>query len=174
MAVLAGILMAGGDAVSTQAQNSMQITTTAFKEHEAIPARFTCQGENVSPALSWSGMPANAKSLVLICDDPDAPSGTWTHWVVYDLPSSASELPENVSRSATISGGGKQGMNDFRQIGYGGPCPPSGKPHRYFFRLYALNSMLELRPGARRSDVEAAIGKHLLASAEVFGTYQRR
>ena len=163
-----------GAAASAQPANSMQITTTAFKDHEAIHAQYTCQGENISPALSWSGVPATAKSLALICDDPDAPMGTWTHWVVYDLPPSTAGLPEGVSKSPTISGGGKQGMNDFREIGYRGPCPPPGKLHHYSFRLYALDSMLELKPGAKKSEMEAAMSKHILASAELIGTYQRQ
>ncbi|MGH9434001.1 MAG: YbhB/YbcL family Raf kinase inhibitor-like protein, partial [Terriglobia bacterium] len=126
------------------AASQLSLQTAAFAPGGFIPARFTCKGDDVSPALAWSGSPANTRAFALIVEDPDAPAGTWTHWLVYDLPSSARALPEGVPKTGEISGGGRQGTNDFGKIGYGGPCPPPGKPHRYFFRLYALNARLQL------------------------------
>ena len=152
----------------------MQLTSTAFKEGESIPAKYTCDEGNVSPALKWSGVPAGAKSLVLIADDPDAPVGTWVHWVLYDLPAGTSELAEDTPKSQYLAGGAKQGLNDFQRLGYGGPCPPPGKPHRYFFKLYALDTALELKPGATKKEVERAMEKHILAQAQLMGTYKRK
>jgi Raf kinase inhibitor-like YbhB/YbcL family protein len=119
-------------------KDQMQLTSTAFTEGAAIPAKHTCDATNVSPPLKWTGVPPGAKSLVLIVDDPDAPSGTWAHWVLYDLPATTNELAEDVPKSQYVTSGAKQGLNDFRHLGYGGPCPPPGKAHRYFFKLYAL------------------------------------
>jgi len=155
-------------------KDHMQLTCTAFAEGAPIPAKYTCDGTNVSPPLKWTGVPPAAKSLVLIGDDPDAPVGTWVHWVLYDLPSSVSELPEGVARSQYIPGGAKQGLNDFRHLGYGGPCPPPGKAHRYFFKLYALDTQLDLKPGATKQDVERAMENHVLAQGQLVGTYKRR
>ena len=125
----------------------LTIRTPVFHEGGSIPARYTCDGEDVSPPLEWSGVPEGAKSLALTCDDPDAPSGLWVHWVVFDLPPSVTGLAEGVPPNPEISGGGRQGKNDFRKIGYGGPCPPSGT-HRYVFTLYALDSPSGLPAGA--------------------------
>ena len=152
----------------------MQLTSTAFAEGAAIPAKHTCDARNVSPPLKWSGVPAGAKSLALIVDDPDAPSGTWVHWVLYDLPAAAGELAEDVPKSQYVTGGAKQGLNDFRHLGYGGPCPPPGKPHRYFFRLYALDAVLDLKPGLTKKDIEKAMEGHILDRAQLMGTYQRK
>ena len=116
---------------------SFVLETKAFPKGGEIPSKYTCTGEDVSPALSWNGAPQGTKSFALIMEDPDAPSGAFTHWVVYDLAADAHQLPENVSKTDDLSGGGHQGRNDFRRPGYGGPCPPPGKPHRYFFRLHA-------------------------------------
>lgn len=165
--------MASSIAAEKTEKQSMQLTTTAFAQGQPIPAPYTCTGKNISPALKWNGVPEPAKSLVLIADDPDAPSGTWVHWVLYDLPSATKELPEDVSKGQYISGGGTQGLNDFKHLGYGGPCPPPGKPHRYFFKLYALDTMLELKPGATKKAVEKAMEKHVLAQGELMGTYKR-
>ena len=151
---------------------SFVLDTKAFPKGGEIPVKYTCSGDDVSPALSWSGAPQDAKSFALIVDDPDAPSGTFTHWVVYDLPATARQLSENVSKSEDVSGG-RQGRNDFRRVGYGGPCPPPGKPHRYFFRLYALNAALNLPAGASRQNVEAAMRGHVLAQAELMGKFAR-
>ncbi len=152
----------------------MQLSSTAFKEGAAIPAKHTCDAKDVSPPLKWTGVPAGTKSLALIVDDPDAPVGTWVHWVLYDLPATTTELAEDVPKSQTVAGGAKQGVNDFRRLGYGGPCPPPGKPHRYFFKLYALDAVLDLKPGLTKKDIERAMEKHILAQAQLMGTYQRK
>ena len=152
----------------------MQLTSTAFTEGAAIPAKHTCDAKNVSPPLKWSGVPAGTRSLALIVDDPDAPGGTWVHWVLYDLPATASELAEDAPKSQYVAGGAKQGLNDFRHLGYGGPCPPPGKAHRYFFKLYALDTVLELKPGLTKKDLGGAMEKHILAQAQLIGTYQRK
>jgi Raf kinase inhibitor-like YbhB/YbcL family protein len=152
----------------------MQLTSSAFAEAGPIPGKYTCDDKNVSPPLKWSGVPAGAKALVLIVDDPDAPGGTWVHWVLYDLPATVTELGEDVPKSQYVPAGAKQGVNDFRQLGYGGPCPPPGKPHRYFFKLYALDAPLDLKPGATKKEVERAMEKHLLAHAQLMGTYKRK
>ena len=119
-------------------------------------------------------MPASAKSLALICDDPDAPVGTWLHWVLYDLPVTATDLTEKVPPSESLSFGAKQGINDFKRVGYGGPCPPPGKPHRYYFKLYALDVDLVLKPRATKQELLRAMDGHILAEAQLMGTYQRR
>jgi Raf kinase inhibitor-like YbhB/YbcL family protein len=159
---------------STERTPAMQLTTSAFKTGEAIPAKHTCDGQNLSPAFKWTGTPANAKALALIADDPDAPGGTWVHWVLFDVPPNVTELPEGIEKSQFIPSGAKQGLNDFRHLGYGGPCPPHGKPHRYFFKLYALDKEIGLKPGASRKEVEKAMEKHILAEAALMGTYQRK
>ena len=151
----------------------MQLTSTAFKQGEPIPVQYTCDGKDISPPLKWSGAPTAAKSLVLIADDPDAPVGTWVHWVVYDLPPGTRELAEDISKSQHISGGAKQGLNDFKHLGFGGPCPPRGKAHRYFFKLYALNTALSLPAGATRKEVDRAMKGHILSGAAWMGTYKR-
>src|SRR5438105_2930693 len=117
---------------------AMRIESSAFSEGGQIPRSYTCDGEDISPQLSWSGVPEGARSLGLICDDPDAPGKTWVHWVIFNLPPGTRELPEGVPARAGVSGGGAQGTNDFRKVGYGGPCPPGGS-HRYIFKLYALD-----------------------------------
>jgi Raf kinase inhibitor-like YbhB/YbcL family protein len=149
------------------------LQSPAFSGGGSIPKKFTCEGADVSPALQWSDPPANTQSFALIADDPDAPAGTWTHWVVYDLPAKLRQLPEGVSKQATIPAGGSQGTNDFGKTGYGGPCPPPGNPHRYFFRLYALGKKLDLKPGATKQQVVGAMQSHILGQAELMGTYQR-
>jgi Raf kinase inhibitor-like YbhB/YbcL family protein len=169
-----GPLVANSLAVEKAGKDPMQLTSTAFAEGAAIPAKYTCDARNVSPPLKWSGVPAGAKSLALIVDDPDAPSGTWVHWVLYDLPASVSELPEDLAKSQYVAGGAKQGLNDFKHLGYGGPCPPHGNPHRYFFKLYALDSLPDLKPGLTKKDLESAMEKHILAQGQLMGTYQRK
>ena len=151
---------------------AIRLTSTAFNEGEMIPAKYTCDGANVSPPLSWSGAPEKTKSLALIADDPDAPGKTWVHWVVYDLPASADSLPENVAKQETISSGGKQGTTDFKKIGYGGPCPPSGT-HRYFFKIYALDDETELKPGATKDELLKAMEGHTVAQGQLMGKYKR-
>ncbi|MFI5398578.1 MAG: YbhB/YbcL family Raf kinase inhibitor-like protein [Candidatus Binatia bacterium] len=152
---------------------SMTLSSSAFKSGAEIPRRHTCEGADLSPTLAWGGAPAGTKSFALIADDPDAPVGTWVHWVVYDLPANTSKLPEGVPTTDTLSGGGKQGINDFRKTGYGGPCPPPGKPHRYFFKLYALDAPTNLKPRATKADVLRATEGHVLAQVELMGTYER-
>jgi Raf kinase inhibitor-like YbhB/YbcL family protein len=163
-----------GMAADQAGKETMELTSTAFTNGAAIPAKHTCDAKDVSPPLKWSGVPAGAKSLVLIVDDPDAPVGTWVHWVLYGLPVTATELPEGLPKSQYVAGGARQGLNDFKRLGYGGPCPPPGKPHRYFFKLYALDAALDLKPGLKKQDLEAAMQKHILAQAELMGTYQRK
>ncbi len=150
-----------------------ELKSTAFSAGGDIPQKFSCDGEDVSPALTWSDPPAGTESMALIADDPDAPMGTWVHWVAYDLPAEARRLPERVARRNEIQGGGRQGVNDFPTIGYRGPCPPAGKPHRYFFKLYALDRKLNLKAGASKQDVEKAMQGHILGKAELVGRYQR-
>jgi Raf kinase inhibitor-like YbhB/YbcL family protein len=151
------------------------LTSAAFKDGAPIPGKYTCDGVDVSPPLAWSGPPAGTRSFALIVDDPDAPGGTWVHWVVYNLPADVSELPENIAKVESLDlGGARQGRNDFRRPGYGGPCPPPGPAHRYFFKLYALDTRLELKAGAQKKDVAAAMEGHVLGSPQLMGTYARQ
>jgi len=151
---------------------TLQISSSAFSEDEMIPKKFTCDGPDVSPDLSWSGVPKGTQSLVLVCDDPDAPMGTWVHWVLFNIPGGESGLPTEVPPDATLSNGAKHGTNDFRRLGYGGPCPPGGT-HRYFFKLYALDTELNLESGATKAQVEEAMKGHILAEAQFMGKYKR-
>src|SRR5256884_3742146 len=132
---------------------TIQLTSSAFAEGEFIPAKYTCDGEDVSPPLKWSNVPAGAKGLALICDDPDAPVGTWVHWVLYGLPPTETELPDKVPTTETLATGAKQGINDFKRIGYGGPRPPPRGPPPYFFQIYALDPQITLQPGATKKDL---------------------
>jgi len=154
----------------------LALTSTAFREGSSIPVKHTCDGADVSPPLAWGGTPPGTAAFAVIADDPDAPAGTWVHWVLYDLAGSAAQLPENVAKTETLPdlGGAVQGRNDFRHTGYGGPCPPPGPAHRYFFRLYALDAPLKLRPGATKQEVEAAMKGHVLETAQLMGTYGRK
>jgi hypothetical protein len=156
-----------------QTSSMMELKTTSFAPGDFIPKRFTCDAANVSPALAWTDPPTGTQSFAIIEDDPDAPSGTFVHWLVYNLPADYRGLPEALPRNDQMAGGGRQGTNDFSRTGYGGPCPPPGKPHRYFIRLYALDAKLDLRPAARRQELEAAMKGHILAQAELMGRYQR-
>lgn len=151
----------------------MRLNSDAFDPGAPIPEAHTCDGPNVSPALHWQDVPEGARSLALICDDPDAPRKVWVHWVLFDLPPETTHLPERVPSSPTLPGGGVQGTNDFPAIGYGGPCPPSGT-HRYVFKLYALDRTLGLAPGATKEQVLQAMRGHVLAAAELVGTYRKR
>lgn len=151
----------------------MQIQSTAFGEGDTIPKRHTCDGEDVSPQLSWSDVPSDAKSLVMICDDPDTPVGTWVHWVLFGIAPDVSELPEGVPDGESVLGGAIHGRNDFGNLGYGGPCPPPGPAHRYFFKLYAVDNEVVLPPGATKTDVMAAIEGHVLAEGQLMGRYGR-
>jgi Raf kinase inhibitor-like YbhB/YbcL family protein len=151
----------------------MQLTSPAFTEGSAIPKPHTGDGKDLSPELSWTGAPAGAKSFALVCDDPDAPRGTWVHWVLFNLPPEVNKLAGAISPEMTLGNGAKQGTNDFRKIGYGGPAPPPGKPHRYFFKLYALDTMLEPKEGATKQQLEAAMKGHILAETQLMGKYGR-
>ena len=156
-----------------EATRKMSLSSTAFKDGQTIPAQYTCDGKNASPPLAWTGAPENTQSLLLIVDDPDAPGGVWTHWLVYDMPADTLNLPEEAAKSSAASAF-KQGRNDFKQIGYGGPCPPAGKGHRYYFKIFALDTKLNLAAGASRQDIDAAMAKHVLSMGQLMGTYQRK
>lgn len=159
----------GGEAMA------FRIESPAFRSQEQIPQKYTCDGEDISPPLVWTDAPSGTQSLALISDDPDAFSvGTWVHWVVYNLPPELEGLDEDVPKTENLMNGASQGMTDFRRVGYGGPCPPAGKPHRYFFKLYALDSSLTLGPNASKTDLLVAMNGHVLAEAELVGLYQRK
>ncbi len=145
----------------------LKITSPAFQHNENIPAKYTCQGENINPPLKIEGVPSNSKSLVLIIDDPDAPSGNWNHWIVWNINPLTKEIPEN-----SVPQGATQGINDFRRVEYGGPCPPSGT-HRYFFKIFALDTILNLPSSARKTDVLKAMQGHVLDKAELVGLYRK-
>jgi Raf kinase inhibitor-like YbhB/YbcL family protein len=151
----------------------MRLTSPEFKQNEPIPSQFTCEAEDVSPSLQWTDPPPGTKSFALISDDPDAPGGTWVHWVVWNIPADARELPKAVAKDTALSNGIRQGIADFGRHGYGGPCPPPGKPHRYFFKLYALDTTLNLPSNSRKENLENAIKGHVLVQSELVGRYQR-
>jgi Raf kinase inhibitor-like YbhB/YbcL family protein len=171
--VSCGNLASGSAQGKDPAQSSFRIESAAFKERAFIPARFSCQGENVSPPLAWTDSPAGARSFALIVEDPDAPAGTWTHWAVFNLPAQARAMDENAPKQGELPNGGLQGMTSFGSVGYGGPCPPPGKAHRYFFRLYALDTVLNLKAGAAKAGVLAAMKGHILGEAQLMGRFKR-
>lgn len=152
---------------------ALELKIPAFADGSEIPKRYTCSGADLSPALNWVGVSPAARSLALIADDPDAPGGTWTHWVIWNIPAHLKALPEAVPTREILENGACQGANDFHRIGYGGPCPPPGKAHRYFFKLYALDAKLDLKTGASRQELERAMKRHVLAQAEWVGTFRR-
>jgi len=154
-------------------EKTLSITSSAFQEGGKIPDKYTSQGQDISPPLAWSEPPAGTQSLALIMDDPDAPGGTFTHWVIFNIPSNLRRLPEAVPTEDQLSDGTLQGRNDFNRIGYGGPSPPPGPAHRYKFTLYALDQPLDLTAGASKKQVLDAIQGHILAQGEVTGIYQR-
>jgi hypothetical protein len=164
---------AEGESLMAAGVTTINITSSAFSDEGTIPKKYTCDGQDVSPPLTWSGAPAWAQSFALIADDPDAPVGTWVHWVLYDLPANTNELAENVAKQRQLPNGARQGCNDFRKVGYGGPCPPPGKPHRYYFKLYALDKKLDLKLGATKAEVESAMQGHILARGELMGRFAR-
>ncbi|MCM8813074.1 MAG: YbhB/YbcL family Raf kinase inhibitor-like protein [Candidatus Omnitrophica bacterium] len=153
---------------------AMDLKSAAFREGGMIPVQYTGQGKDMSPPLSWSAVPKDTKSFALICDDPDAPMGTWVHWVIYAIPAAQRELNEGIAQSATLPDGILQGKNDFGNFGYGGPLPPPGKPHRYFFKLYALDAAIPLSAGMEKAAVEKALKGHILGEARLIGTYQHQ
>ncbi len=152
---------------------SIIITSSAFEDNGLIPAQYTCDGADISPPLQWEGVPEGTGSIALICDDPDAPMGTWVHWVIFDLPAETRELGENVPTDGTLPNGAKQGITDFGRTGYGGPCPPGGT-HRYFFKIYALDTEIDLTPGATKSDLLEAMEGHILGQGQLVGKYKRQ
>ncbi len=157
-----------------EAPLSIEVTSTAFEQGMTIPKQYTGDAQDQSPPLRWSEPPSGTRSIALICDDPDAPAGTWVHWVLFDLPAQTRELEEGVPATGRLPSGAKQGKNDFGNIGYGGPAPPKGKAHRYFFKLYALRlGSVDLAPGATKSQLEHAINGHVLAQGQLVGTYKR-
>ena len=151
----------------------MKLKSAAFSERDMIPKKYTCDGPNISPPLMWEFVPNNTKSFVLISDDPDAPMGTWVHWVLFNIPAEIRELPENIPPKERTDFGAIQGRNDFRRIGYGGPCPPGGT-HRYFFKLYALSCDLNLKTGSTKSDALREMKGHVLGECQLMGRYKRQ
>ena len=151
----------------------MIVTTTAFQPGQPVPRVCTCDGEDRSPDLEWSEVPVQSRSFALVCDDPDAPRGTWVHWVLFNLPADAVQLAAGVPGKPELPSGARQGVNSSGKIGYSGPCPPPGRPHRYYFRLYALDTVLNVAAGASRADLDQAMATHVLAEATLMGTYGR-
>ncbi|HUV30512.1 MAG TPA: YbhB/YbcL family Raf kinase inhibitor-like protein [Acidobacteriota bacterium] len=149
------------------------VTSAAFEEGGMIPREYTCDGADISPPLSWSGVPPAAKSMALICDDPDAPAGTWVHWVLFNLPLDTTELPQSIPPEETLANGARHGVTDFGRHGYGGPCPPGGT-HRYYFKLYALDTMLEIAGRVTKTGLLSAMEGHTLAQGHLMGKYRRQ
>jgi Raf kinase inhibitor-like YbhB/YbcL family protein len=152
---------------------SLELITDEFEPGGAIPPDYTCSGRNISPPLGWRGLPDGAKTLALVLDDPDAASGTWAHWVIYNIPADARHLSANQPGQGQLDSGARQGRNDFGEVGYSGPCPPPGPAHRYYFRLYALDRQLDLRPGATRAQLLDALQDHILDQTELMAHYGR-
>jgi len=151
----------------------IKITSPAFDDGGLIPSKYTCDGADISPPLQWQPAPEGTRSIALICDDPDAPMGTWVHWVLFNLPADTTELAENIPPDKTLPNAARQGTNDFRRIGYGGPCPPSGT-HRYFFKIYALDTQIDLSPGADKRQLLKAVDGHILGKGQLVGKYSRQ
>jgi Raf kinase inhibitor-like YbhB/YbcL family protein len=175
--LLAGLVTAGCSQEPKPAKGhvmKMTLTSSAFANGQPIPVKFTGDALDVSPPLAWKNSPAGTKSFTLIADDPDAPAGTWVHWVIYDLPPTTTELAEDQRKTPQLENGAKQGLNDFKKTGYGGPAPPPGKAHRYFFKLYALDASTGLEPGTTKKDLLKAMDGHVLGEGELMGTYQRQ
>ncbi|MBW1972013.1 MAG: YbhB/YbcL family Raf kinase inhibitor-like protein [Deltaproteobacteria bacterium] len=150
----------------------IEIKSDAFEDGGMIPKKYTCDGEDISPPLRWSSFIEGTKTFAIICDDPDAPMGTWVHWVIFNIPATVNELPENIPPKEVLEMKAKQGTNDFRKIGYGGPCPPGGT-HRYYFKIYALDTKINLDPGITKSQLLKAIKDHILAEGQLMGRYSR-
>ena len=159
--------------IEAEASMSLTISSPSFANGGNIAQKFTCDGADLSPQLSWTEPPAGTKTFALLVDDPDAPVGNWNHWAMWNVPATARGLAEGLRKDAELSDGSKQGHNDFRKTGYNGPCPPAGKPHRYYFKLYALDTKLDLQPGANKKELEATMKGHILAQAEWMGRYGR-
>ncbi|HET9870571.1 MAG TPA: YbhB/YbcL family Raf kinase inhibitor-like protein [bacterium] len=171
LALLAlGALAAGAWAKASPVHPHLRLLSKAFGDGNKLPVRYTCDGAGVSPELHWKNLPRKTKSLALILDDPDAPYSTWIHWVAYNIPPDVLEFLEDFPKDAQLPNGITQGTNDFKTLGYGSPCPPSGV-HRYFFRLYALDSRLDLAPGATAEQLRQAMKGHILSMAQLMGRY---
>lgn len=164
---------AGHQAKEGVSEMAFKLTSSAFEHGKKIPGKFTCLGQDVSPGLAWDNPPQGTNSFALICDDPDAPGVTWVHWVVWAIPATATGLGEAITPDPVLDDGTKQGITDFGRAGYGGPCPPPGKPHRYFFKLYALDNITELEPDAIKKQLLEAMEGHILGQAELMGTFGR-
>ncbi|MDD5011748.1 MAG: YbhB/YbcL family Raf kinase inhibitor-like protein [Phycisphaerae bacterium] len=149
------------------------ITSPVFEEGGIIPAKYTCDGQNISPPLQWTGAPKGTKSFALISDDPDAPIGIWVHWIIWNIPAEANQLPENIPQVEKLQDGSMQGLNSYPHCGYSGPCPPSGT-HRYYFKLYALDTMLDLSAESTNKDLLKAMKNNILAQTSIMGKYQRQ
>ena len=175
--VVFGAGCSGGEEESDSGEGvegmSIRLESTAFEDGEFIPAKYTCDGEDLSPPLRWENVPQGTKSVVIICDDPDAPMGTWVHWVLFDIPADAGGLDEGVPGMASPPKGGTHGANDFKRLGYGGPCPPPGGPHRYFFKIYALDAKLEMKSAVTKATVVKAMKDHVLGEGRLLGKYER-
>ena len=171
LAVICRTALAADQAKNKNA--SFTITSTSFNNNQTIPVQFTGDGKNISPPLTFHGLPPNTKSLALICDDPDAPAGTWVHWLVFDISPAAQGIKEGVPPQMVLADGSKQGRNSFNDIGYGGPAPPPGKLHHYHFKLYALDKLLNLKGDVNKGDLLVAMSRHVLAESELIGTYRR-
>ncbi len=156
-----------------EAEGNFHLFSSAFESNTVMPRRYTCDSRNASPPLEWSGASVRAESFAIIMDDPDAPVGTWVHWVVYNIPGTVTELPEGVAKQETLPDGTRQGLNSFGEIGYSGPCPPRGPEHRYVFRLYALDAMLDLPASATKEDLLVALEHHVLGRTKLVGRYER-
>lgn len=165
----ADTLIKGGETMAM----AMTVTSTAFEEGGMIPSKYTCDADDISPALSWDGVPENTKSLALICDDPDAPAGIWVHWVIYNIPSDTGGLPEKCPADEKFKDGTRTGINSWGKFGYGGPCPPGGT-HRYYFKLYALDTVLDLSGKVDKKELLKGMEEHILAEAQLMGKYKRK
>ncbi|MGC8602525.1 MAG: YbhB/YbcL family Raf kinase inhibitor-like protein [Desulfomonilaceae bacterium] len=152
---------------------NIEVTSTAFQDGAMIPKVYTCDGQNISPPLSWSGVPTQTKSIALIMDDPDAPRGTWVHWVLFNIPPDTKDLPEKTPLGPSLANGARQGMNSWPKLGYGGPCPPSGI-HRYYFKIYALDLVLPQQTGMTKAQLIKAMEGHILAQGQLMGKYTRK
>ena len=179
MSILLTILIMAPGMIPGQSQAegdksmALEISSTAFEQGGMIPVQYTCDGKNISPRLEWSGVPDDAESLALIADDPDAPGKTWVHWVLFNIPGETTSLEENYPKDAELPGGAVNGITDFGSNGYGGPCPPGGT-HRYYFKLYALDTTLDLDSSAKKSDLLKAMEGHVLAEGQLMGKYRRQ
>ena len=173
LVAFAGTAKAGKGETTGGRTMSLTVKSAAFQDGGMIPSDYTCDGKNISPPISWNNVPEGTKSIALICDDPDAPRGTWVHWVVFNLPPEPKKLDENIPPETKLKAGGIHGINDYHRYGYGGPCPPSGT-HRYFFMVYALDCVLSLEYGAKKSDLEKAMHGHILENGELVGKYQKK